>query len=121
MRYRYIVAIGAVAAAAAIAACSGDDGGAPRRVIDVTQTDDACSPASVELKTSERVTFKVKNDGKKDREVEGIDGMKLEEVLIPSGRTREVGFTAPSSAAVLKLKCYVPDGAETVISVIVTR
>lgn len=120
MRYHCVLVIGAVAASAMVAACSGDDGGTPRRVVEITQTDDACTPASIDLKPGEKVTFKVKNDGKKDREIEGIEGMKLEEVLVPSGRTRQVGFSAPSAAGTLKLKCYTPGGAETVIAVNIT-
>lgn len=95
------------------AACGSDSG--DRRTIAITQTDDGCTPASIDLKAGEKVTFAVKNDGKKDREVEGIDGTKLEEVLVPSGRTRNVPYTAPGSEGVQKVKCYVPGGNSAII------
>jgi uncharacterized cupredoxin-like copper-binding protein len=103
---------GAILSAAG-AACSDDSG--PRRVIQLTQADDGCSPASVDLHTGEAVTFVVKNEGKKDREVEGIDGTRLEELLVPSGRTREVDYDAPSKEGTGKVKCYIPGGSTTII------
>jgi hypothetical protein len=121
MNYRIVAGAAALAGAAIFfAACGDDDGGGPRRVIDVAQTDDGCTPASIELQVKERVTFKVKNDGKKDREIEGIEGTKLEEVLVPSGRTREVDYTAPSKEGRGKIKCYIPGGNATVIELKVT-
>ena len=100
---------------ASLAVACGSDDGLPRRVITITQTDDGCSPASIALATGEKVRFEVKNDGKKDREVEGIDGTKLEEVLVPSGRTRNLDYTAPGSAGAGKIKCYIPGGNTTII------
>ena len=95
------------------AACGGDS--SPRRVIQITQADDSCSPASIDLRPGEAVTFSVKNEGKKDREVEGIEGTKLEEVIVPSGRTREIDYDAPSKAGTGKIKCYVPGGSASII------
>lgn len=95
------------------AACGGDSGS--RRTIAITQLDEGCTPASVDLKAGEKVTFQVKNEGKHDREVEGIDGTKLEEVLVPSGRTRSINYTAPGSEGVQKVKCYVPAGDAAII------
>lgn len=105
--------------AALAVACSSDSGGS-RRVVAITQTDDGCAPANIDLTTSERVKFEVKNDGKKDREVEGIDGTKLEEVLVPSGRTRSLNYTAPGSAGIAKIKCYIPGGSTTIIELAVS-
>ncbi|MEO9254383.1 MAG: cupredoxin domain-containing protein, partial [Tepidiformaceae bacterium] len=45
----------------AFAACGGDSGS--RRAIDIVQTNDGCTPATISLKAGEQVTFKVKNDG----------------------------------------------------------
>jgi uncharacterized cupredoxin-like copper-binding protein len=98
-----------------LAACGGDD--APRRTIGITQTDDACIPQRPVVTPRERITFAVTNDGKKDREVEGIEGMKFEEVLVPSGRTRNIDWTAPSNQGVQKLKCYVPGGSTVIVEV----
>ncbi len=47
---------------------------------------------------------------------EGIEGTNLEEVIIPSGRTRSINYNAPSSEGEQKVKCYVPGGSSTVIS-----
>ncbi|MFN8616627.1 MAG: cupredoxin domain-containing protein [Dehalococcoidia bacterium] len=104
----------AVAASALFAACGSDDSG-DRRLIQITQTDDACSPAAIDLTAGEKVKFEVKNDGKKDQEVEGIDGTKLEELLIPSGKTRSINYTAPKEAGEQKVKCYAPGGSSTIL------
>jgi uncharacterized cupredoxin-like copper-binding protein len=101
--------------AALAAAC--DDGGGNRRVIRITQTDDGCSPASVALQTGEKVRFEVKNEGDDDREVEGIEGTNLDEVIVPSGRTRNVDYTAPSREGTQKIKCYTPGGNSTIIEI----
>jgi plastocyanin len=104
----------AVAASTFFAACGSGDS-ADRRTVQITQTDDTCTPASIDLAVGEKVKFEVKNEGKKDQEVEGIDGTKLEETLIPSGKTRSLNYTAPSEAGTQKVKCYTPGGASTII------
>lgn len=112
---RFAILFGALAAASLFAAaCGGSDSG-DRRVIQITQTDDACSPATIELAPGEKVKFEVKNDGKRDQEVEGIDGTKLEELLIPSGKTRSINYTAPKEAGDQKVKCYAPGGSSTIL------
>jgi uncharacterized cupredoxin-like copper-binding protein len=50
--------------------------------------------------------------------VEGIDGTKLEEVVIHEGKTLSVGYTVPSGGDVQKLKCYVPAGSSTIIELV---
>ena len=100
-------------------ACGAGNGG-ERRTIAITQTDDSCVPAKIELFGGERVTFAVKNESKRDQEVEGIDGTKLEEVLIPSGKTRNVNYTAPKAEGAQKIKCYAPGGQSTIIEVAVS-
>ena len=104
----------AVAALAFLAVCGSDDSG-DRRVIQIMQSDDSCSPATIDLAPGEKVKFEVKNDGKKDQEVEGIDGTKLEELLIPSGKTRSINYTAPKDAGEQKVKCYAPGGQATIL------
>ena len=99
---------------AAAFGCSDDDD-TTRRVVPITQTDDSCTPTTIDLAAGEKVKFEVKNEGGKDREVEGIEGTKLEEVLVPSGKTRNLNFTAPSKAGTGKIKCYVPGGNTAVI------
>lgn len=95
----------------------GDSGGSDRRTVQIIRTDDGCTPATIDAKVGEKLRFEVRNDGKKDSEVEGIEGAKLEEVLIPSGKTRNVNYTAPSKAGTQKIKCYVPSGTSTIIEV----
>jgi uncharacterized cupredoxin-like copper-binding protein len=99
--------------AAAFAACGGDD--SSRRSIDIIQTNDGCTPASIDLQAGEQVTFKVKNDGDKLREFEGIEGTKIGEVRVPDGSTRNVDYTAPSNEGTAKVKCYIPGGSTTII------
>ncbi|MBI5285711.1 MAG: hypothetical protein HY874_11515, partial [Chloroflexi bacterium] len=55
------------------------------------------------------------NNSSKDYEIEGIEGAKLEELLIPKGKTRSPGYTVPDGSGVHKLKCYVPGGPSTII------
>ena len=117
MRKPVLVALVAGFSFLAFAACGDDDGGSgPRRVVQVAATDQGCTPASIALATGERVSFEVKNDAKKDWEFEGIEGTNIEEVIVPSGRSRNINYTAPSKAGTQKVKCYPPSGgAETVI------
>lgn len=117
-RSLFLVALLALVSAVALTSCGGDDG--PRRTLAITQTDDACAPQRPVVAPGERITFAVTNDGKKDREVEGIEGMKLEEVLVPSGRTRNIDWTAPSKPGIQKMKCYVPGGSTVIVEVNVT-
>ncbi len=101
--------------AAALAAC-GDSGG-ERRVIQITQNDDACTPQTIDVKGGEKIRFEIKNEGRKDHEVEGIEGTKLEELLVPAGRTRNLDYTAPKQEGTQKIKCYIPAGSATIIEV----
>jgi uncharacterized cupredoxin-like copper-binding protein len=116
-RVLLLAVLGALSAVM-VAACGGDDG--PRRIVQIVQTDDACTPATIDLKAGERVTFEVKNEGKKDHEVEGIDGTKLEELLVPAGLTRKLNYTAPDSGGTQKIKCYIPGGSATIIEVTIS-
>lgn len=108
-------------ASALLVSCGGDNG--PRRSIAVAidPADAGCTPASIALRTGEKVTFDVKNDGKKDWEFEGIEGTKIEEVLVPSGRSRNIDYTASSSPGTAKVKCYTPAGAATVIELAIAQ
>ncbi|MGE3073208.1 MAG: cupredoxin domain-containing protein [Dehalococcoidia bacterium] len=113
--YRTLPLFGAVAGAfILLAACGGDD--ADRRVIQITQTDDLCTPESIDLAAGEKVKFEVKNEGSKDKELEGIEGTKLEEILVPSGKTRSINYNAPDEAGAAKVKCYVPGGSNNIIT-----
>lgn len=114
---RITVLLGAAAAAASFslfASCGGDD--ADRRVIQITQSNESCSPDAIDLKAGEKVKFEVKNESSKDKEIEGIEGTKLDELLVPAGKTRTLNYTAPGKAGAQKVKCYVPGGSSTIIS-----
>ena len=54
----------------------------------------------------ESVTIAGVNKGKKDTELEGINGMKFEEVLVPSGKTRSAGWTVSSAAVPNARPCW---------------
>lgn len=95
------------------AACGSS--GAGGREVRITQKDDGCTPASIDVTPGEKLKLVVKNDSSKDYEIEGIDGTELEEVVVPEGRTRTPGYTVPSTEGVYKLKCYVPSGPSTII------
>jgi len=60
----------------------------------------------------------VTNDSDKEPyELEGEGGTNLEEIVVPEGKTREVGFDVPEEAGTYELKCYVPGDIETIIEV----
>ncbi len=110
-----LAAMGSVLAL--FAACTSS--GAGGREVNITQRDDGCTPASVKVQPGEKLKLVVKNESKKDYEVEGIEGTKLEEIVVPEGRTRSPGYTVPGAASgTYKLKCYVPGGVSTVIELV---
>jgi hypothetical protein len=94
--------------------CSGGDD-SPRRTVTIEIQDDACTPGTIQVGKGESVTIAGVNKGKKDTELEGINGMKFEEVLVPSGKTRSAGWTAPNKTGSAELKCYVPTGQSTIV------
>ena len=102
-----------IAGAALAAACSG--GSSSRRAINITQADSGCTPTSVDLSPGEAVALVVKNDGSKDHEIEGINGTRVDEVLVPAGRTRTINYDAPSTAGTHEVKCYIPGGTTTIL------
>ena len=117
-RFPLVLCTSALALALPFAACSSDSG--DRRVVEITQTDDDCTPNPIALKAGEKVKFEIHNEGSKDKEVEGIEGTKLEELLVPSGKTRSINYTAPKDGGTGKIKCYVPGGSSTIIELNVT-
>lgn len=109
---RFGVWIAGLIAFAVLAACGGGGGG---REVDIVVQADGCSPEQLSARPGERLTFVVTNESDTDREVEGIDGMRLEEVLVPAGRTRRLDYTTPGEAGTQKIKCYLPAGPTTII------
>jgi len=110
---KYLILTAPILATLLLAACG--DGGGDRRVITIVQSDGSCSPDSIGLKAGEKVTFEVRNESSDDQEIEGEDGTRLEELLVPSGKTRSIGFTAPGDPGTGTIKCYRPGGQETFI------
>jgi uncharacterized cupredoxin-like copper-binding protein len=102
---------------ASVAACgSSGEGG---REVNITQRDDGCTPTRIDATPGEKLKLVVKNESDDDYEVEGIEGTKLEEVVVPSGRTRSPGYTVPGDeSGTYKIKCYVPAGTSTIIEVV---
>ena len=86
------------------------------REVAVRSDERGCAPLAVTAAPGERLVFVVTNDARGDREVEGIDGTRLEEVAIPAGKTRRVAFTMPASGGA-RMKCYAPAGPASIIEV----
>ena len=109
--------IGLIAGAAAIlvlgAACASS--GAGGREVTIVQKDDGCAPASIAVKPGEKLKLVVKNESSRDYEIEGIEGTKLEELVVPAGKTRTPGYTVPDGDGTHKLKCYIPGGPSTIV------
>ena len=114
MTYYRLAAL-ALVSFCALAAFACSSSGAGGREVAITQTDRGCSPTSVAVTPGEKLKLVVKNESSDDYEIEGIDGAKLEEIVVPSGRTRTPGYKVPQGSGVHKLKCYVPGGPETII------
>lgn len=103
--------------ALAIACGSSGEGG---REVAITQTDEGCTPTEISASPGEKLKFVMKNETGGIYELEGEEGTEFEEVVVPEGKTRSAGFTAPDEEGSYPLKCYVPDGVETIIEVKVT-
>jgi uncharacterized cupredoxin-like copper-binding protein len=113
--FRYLVPLClALAVLAGIACSSSGEGG---RAVEINQNDDGCTPTAIEATPGEKLNLQVKNNADKDYEVEGIEGTQLEEVVIPGGRDRSVGYNVPNEGGTFKIKCYVPGDVSTIIEV----
>jgi hypothetical protein len=99
-------------------ACSGSGEGG--REIVITQTDGGCTPESVDVVTGEKLNLTGKNESGQTYELEGTNGTDLEEILIPEGKTRSVGYTVPGDEGTYDVKCYQPGGASTIIALVAT-
>lgn len=109
----------AAAAALLVLASACASSGSGGRKVEITQGDDGCSPTTVPISPGEKLNLVVKNVSNSDvYELEGIDGTKLEEVVVHKGKSLSVGYTVPSGGGVHKLKCYVPAGTSTIIELV---
>jgi len=112
-----LLAAAAVAALVTITYACGSSGEGGREVR-ITQSEDGCTPDSVAATTGEKLNFVVTNEsGKEPYEVEGEGGTELEEIIVPEGKTREVGYDVPDEPGTYEIKCYVPGDIETTIEV----
>jgi len=102
----------------AIACGSSGEGG---REVRITQSEDGCTPTTIEADTGEQLKFVMINETGGIYELEGEEGTEFEEVVVPEGKSRSAGFTVPDEEGAYPLKCYVPDGVETIIEVQATR
>jgi len=110
-----ITAVGVALIALAVACGSSGEGG---REVRITQAQEECSPTLIDASPGEKLNLVVTNDSDKEPyELEGEGGTKLEEIIVPEGKTREVGFDVPQDAGTYELKCYVPGDIETIIEV----
>ena len=110
-----ITAFGAALIALSIACGSSGEGG---REVRITQGQDECTPKTIEATPGEKLNLVVTNDSDKEPyELEGEGGTNLEEIVVPEGKTREVGFDVPEETGTYELKCYVPGDIETIIEV----
>jgi hypothetical protein len=97
-----------------LAACSS---GGEHRTVAITIDAESCTPETIAAKPGERLALEVTNHSAADREIEGIDGTKLAEVLIPAGRSRTINYTLPDGADAHRVKCYQPGGPTTIIEI----
>lgn len=112
-----LAGVAAFAAVATIIAACGSSGEGGREVR-ITQGQEDCSPATIDATTGEKLKLIVSNESDKEPyELEGEGGANLEEIIVPEGKTREVGFDVPDDAGTYELKCYVPGDIETIIEV----
>jgi hypothetical protein len=114
-RFVVITTVGAGLIALSIACGSSGEGG---REVRITQGQDECTPNTIEATPGEKLNLVVTNDSDKEPyELEGEGGTQLEEIVVPEGKTREVGFDVPEEVATYELKCYVPGDIQTIIEV----
>jgi uncharacterized cupredoxin-like copper-binding protein len=98
--------------------CSGSGEGG--REVVITQTDDGCTPESIDVTTGEKLDLAGKNESSQTYELEGTNGTEFEEILIPEGKTRSAGFTVPDEEGTYDIKCYQPGGESTIVALVAT-
>jgi len=113
---KYLLALSALAVALLTFACSGSGEGG--RELLITQTDDGCTPESVDVERGEKLKLTGKNETGDIYELEGTNGTQLEELIIPEGRTRSIGYTVPDEESTYDVKCYQPGGASTIVKLV---
>ncbi len=80
-----------------VACGSSGEGG---REVRITQSQDGCSPKTVDAAPGEKLNLVVRNEsGKEPYELEGEGGTKLEEVAVPEGKTTSSSLVPPSPSS----------------------
>lgn len=99
----------------ALTACSTASAG---REITIEMTDYKLTPAQVEVKAGEKITWVLENKSTSDHEFESDEG-KLEEVLVPGGKSKRVNWTAPTKAGTYEFECDMAGHDGMVMDVVV--
>jgi plastocyanin len=114
---RTLIALAGITAFVGLAVACGSSGEGGRE-IPIAQGQEGCTPETIAATPGEKLNLVVTNDSDKEPyEVEGEGGTKLEEIIVPQGKTREVGFDVPDEPGTYEIKCYVPGDLETIIDV----
>jgi hypothetical protein len=88
------------------------------REVAITQGQEECTPQTIDAAPGEKLNLVVTNESDLEPyEVEGEGGTNLEEIIVPEGKTREVGLDVPQEPGTYEIKCYVPGELETIIEV----
>jgi uncharacterized cupredoxin-like copper-binding protein len=104
------------AAAVMLTACSNSGEGG--REILIVQTDEGCTPDSVSVSTGEKLKLTGQNETGNIYELEGTNGTQLEELIVPEGKSRSIGYTVPNEPGTYDVKCYQPGGVSTIVKLV---
>ncbi len=110
-----LVALCALGLALSLGCDSSGEGG---REIVITQADDGCTPDSVQVEPGEKLSLTGKNETGSIYELEGTNGTQLEEIIVPEGKSRSVGYTVPDEEGTYDVKCYQPAGVSTIVKLV---
>lgn len=82
-------------------------GARPVRAIEITMVEYRFDPAVVAVKPGESVRFRLINRGSLEHEFESHE-LKLAEVIVQPGETREVAWSAPATPGEFTFLCDIP-------------
>lgn len=100
-------------------AISCGDGGASGRKVEITQSDNGCTPSTVPAQAGEKLSLVVKNaSGSGDYRLERISGPPLQDLSVPQGGSRSAGYSLPAGDGTYKLSCFVLGGVSTTVQVV---
>lgn len=108
------VCLAALAGVALVLTACSSSGEGGREII-IVQTDDGCTPDAVPVSTGEKLKLTGQNETGNIYELEGTNGTKLEEMIVPEGKSRSIGYTVPNEPGTYDVKCYQPGGVSTIV------